>query len=225
MARQNYARLTTPRGVFIYPRLTEADTKFVKPDGEYHTKFALIADDDDTVAFVDKLEGVLDATRSEYIGDKSNKMTAAKVKRSSIADLYEEELDDEGNETGRLIFKFKLKAKIVTKKKSWDQRPRLFDADANPIEGDINPWTGTEGKCSLELFPYYMESTKQFGLSLRLKGAQILKLVEGGGESAGDMGFGNEDGGYTSDTNAPTNDFSDEADAGDDDVSEDDVEF
>lgn len=221
MARQTYARLTTPRGVFIYPRLTEADTKFVKPDGEYHTKFALVTDEEDTSNFVNQLEEILADTRKAYISDKDNKMTPAKVKRSSIADLYEEEMDDEGNDTGRLIFKFKLKAKVVTKTKSWDQRPRLFDAAAQPIESDITPWTGTEGKCNIELFPYYMESTKQFGLSLRLKGAQILKLVTGGGETAEDQGFGAEAGGYTAEVADDESGFT----ANDADNSEDGEEF
>lgn len=215
--KRTYARLTTPRGVFIYPRLTEADTKFVKPHGEYHTKFALVRDEDETIAFVEKLEESL----QEYIDENPDELSKAKLKKAGRADLYEEELDDEGEETGRYIFKFKLKAKVTTKTKSWDQKPRLFDANAQPIEGDINPWTGSEGKCNIELFPYYMESTKQFGLSLRLKGAQILKLVTGGGENANDMGFGAEDGGYVSETSAAANGF--DAEQGND--GEDETEF
>lgn len=223
--KQSYMRLTSPRGVFIYPRLTEPDKKFVKPDGEYHTKFALAEGEDSTDEFIETLETELKATRKEFIADKTNKMTKAKVKRSSIADLYEVEADDEGEETGRLIFKFKLKARIVTKDKAWDQKPRLFDAQAEPIEAEIRPWTGTEGKCSLELFPYYMESTKQFGLSLRLKGAQILKLVEGSGESAEDQGFESE-AGYTQDDSAePESGFEEETPDGGDPDDPDEEEF
>ena len=56
----NYPILTTPRGVFIFPHLTVPDTKFVKPDGEYHTKFALDADLESTSAFIDTLAALLD---------------------------------------------------------------------------------------------------------------------------------------------------------------------
>ncbi len=157
------ATFTTPRGILVYPHLTDPDTKFVKPDGEYHTKFALEADSKEAGVLIDQLEELMQA----YIDDNPDGLTKAKLKKAGRADLYEEEVDDEGEETGRIIFKFKLKAKVVTKTKSWDQKPRLFDGNAQPIQGDINPWTGSEAKISAEVFPYYMESTKQFGLTHR----------------------------------------------------------
>ena len=193
MAKQDYPRLTTPRGTFIYPKLVEPDTKYVKPHGEYSTKFALELDDAETTAFIERLEEILQA----YIDENPKDLKPAVIKKAGRNDLFEEECDDEGEETGRAIFRFKLAAKVETETKSWDQKPRLFDAAAQPIEdGSVNPWTGTEGKCNIEVFPYFMQSQKVFGLSLRLKGAQILKLVQGEGASADDMGFGAEDGGY-----------------------------
>jgi len=193
MAKNTYPTITSPRGVFVYPHLTEPDTKFVKPDGEYHMKLALEAGLDTTKKFVNELTRLLE----EYIAGDTHELTKAKLKKAGTSDFFEEECDDEGEDTGRLLFKFKLKAKIVTKTKSWDQAPRLFDSKAQPIVGDINIWTGSEGKVNVEIFPYYMESTKQFGLSLRCKGVQILKLVEGsGGPDAEAMGFGEEDDGY-----------------------------
>jgi hypothetical protein len=193
MAANKYPTLTTPRGVLIYPHLTSPDTKFVKPDGEYHTKFAL----EEGVKITDKFCAELDRLLEEYIEENPDELTKAKLKKAGRADIYESELDDEGEETGRVIFKFKLKAKVVTKTKSWDQAPRLFDSAAQPITGSPSIWTGSEGKVNVEVFPYYMESTKQFGLSLRCIGAQILKLVEGsGGPDAEQMGFGAEDDGY-----------------------------
>ena len=52
MAKLQLAKFTTPRGILVYPHLTEADTKFVKPDGEYHTKFALDADSKEATALI-----------------------------------------------------------------------------------------------------------------------------------------------------------------------------
>lgn len=196
MAKRNYPKITTPKGVLVYPHLSEPDTKFVKPDGEYHTKFALPADEPVTTAFIEKLEGILQA----YIDENPDELSPAKLKKAGRADLFEEEVDDEGEETGRLIFKFKLKAKVKTKTKEWDQKPRLFDSAANPVS-NVNPWTGTVAKVSAEIFPYYMETTKQFGLSMRCQAVQILELVSGGGASASDFGFGEEDG-YVSEASA-----------------------
>ena len=212
--KNRYPTLTTPRGVFVYPHLTEPDTKFVKPDGEYHTKFALPADEKSSTAFINQLDRLLE----EYIEENPDSLTKAKLKKAGRADIYEEEVDDEGDETGRVIFKFKLKAKVVTKTKSWDQRPRLFDSQAQPLTGSPSIWTGSEGKVNVEVFPYYMETTKQFGLSLRCKGAQILKMVEGtGGPDAAAMGFGAEDDGYVATAEAQEEGFSPE--------DEDDEEF
>lgn len=232
--KREYIRLTTPRGVFIYPRLTEPDTKFVKPDGEYHTKFALDADDEFVAQTEQLLEDYIDeelpnieARAKGLKGAKLKKVqkTIEQAQKRETNDLYEEEYDDEGEETGRVLFKFKLKAVVKTDKKSWTQQPRLFDAgdpdkgiDPQPIDPDsVNPWTGTEGKVNVEVFPYFMEKDGVFGLSLRLVGAQILKLVEGSSKGdAGDMGFGAE-GGYTS------ND-SDDTDSGFDSERSDDEE-
>jgi len=203
-----YPRMTTPRGMLVYPHLTEPDTKYVKPNGEYHTKFALANDSEEAVAMIAELEEILDA----YIKENPNKLTKAKLKKAGRDDLYEEEVDDEGEETGRVIFKFKLKAVVETKTKTWEQKPRLFDGNAQPIQGDINPWTGTEGKISSEIFPYYMESTKQFGLSLRCNAVQILVLVTGEGKSAKDFGFGAEDDSYADESSAGTAGFEPEGD-------------
>ena len=203
-----YEMFTTPRGVFIYPHLTEADTKFVKPDGEYHTKFALSPED--SKPFIKTVKKVL----KDYIKANEKELSPAKIKKAGRADIYEEEVNDEGEETGQFIFKFKLKAKVETKTKSWLQQPRLFDSSAQPIKGEINIWTGSEGKVNVELFPYYMATTKTFGVSLRCVGAQILKLVEGEGRSAESMGFGAEDDGYTSAEGG----FEDEDEAGGEDA-------
>jgi hypothetical protein len=92
----------------------------------------------------------------------------------------------------------------------------LFDAQAQPIQGDVNPWTGTEAKISAEVFPYFMESTKTFGLSLRCQAVQILQLVTGGGAGASDFGFGEEDG-YVDESSAGSAGFEPEADDDGDD--------
>lgn len=207
MSKREYPRITTPRGVLIFPHITKPDTKYVKPDGEYHTKFALPAEESSTQAFIKRLEEVL----QKYIDENPDDLKPAVLKKAGRDDLYEEELDDEGEETGRLIFKFKLKAVVETKDKRWEQCPRLFDAKAQPIEEEINPWTGTEGKCSLELFPYFMQNTKNFGISMRLKAVQILELKSGSGPGAGDFGFGAEEDGYTSDSSGSAHGFDEDA--------------
>lgn len=204
---KSYPTLTTERGTFLYPHVTEPDTKFVKPHGEYHTKFA--QDAEVAAPMIKKLTRILDEYMDEQLPIISKRMDGLKgaklkkaqetYKRASnreINPLFEDEVDDEAEETGRVIFKFKLKAVVETEKKTWEQKPRLFDGKAQPIEGDVNIWTGSEGKCQIEVFPYFMEKDAVFGLSLRLKAAQVIKLVSGSGASASDCGFGEEEDGY-----------------------------
>lgn len=231
--KKEYTRITTSRGVFIYPRLTEPDTKFVKPDGEYHTKFALDADDPlveqlDTLLeeYIDSELPNIEARANGLKGAKLKKVmkTVEQAQKRETNELYEVEYDDEGEETGRVLFKFKLKAVVKTEKKTWEQKPRLFDASAEPIpDGTVNPWTGTEGKVNIEVFPYFMEKDGVFGLSLRLVGAQILKLVQGSGKgaSASDMGFEQEEDGYVANNRESDSGF--DAETGED--SEDEGEF
>ncbi|MEW5249934.1 ssDNA-binding protein [Microbulbifer sp. 2201CG32-9] len=188
--KPRYPTTTTPVVSLIFPRLFEPDTKYVKPDGEYHTKFALEAGKGFD-EFVAKLEEVRDG----YIKENPDDIKPAKLKKAKMADFYEEECDHEGEETGRMIFRAKLKAVVKTKTKSWKQKPFLFDAKANPIQEEISVWSGSTAKLSLELFPYFMESTKEVGVSLRLKAVQIIELVQGGGDrDAGSYSFGEEEG-------------------------------
>lgn len=190
MARMQLAKFTTPAGRAVYPHLTEADTKF-DSDGVFHTKLSI------PNAECEQLVNMLEDIRDAFITERLAEMTPAQRKKdkATVADVCEEELDDEGNETGNLVFAFKLKAKVTTKAgKCWDQQPRLFDAKAKPIEGDIKLWGGSTIKISGEVMPYYMASTKQIGVSLRCKAVQVIELVSGGGSSAEDYGFGEEDG-------------------------------
>lgn len=51
-------------------------------------------------------------------------------------------------------------------------------------------------RLSFTAAPYFMQSTKQVGLSLRPVAVQVIKLNEFGGSSAEDYGFSAEEEGY-----------------------------
>ena len=59
MARAKAERFTSPKGIAVWPRLNEPDTKF-KATGEFSTKLAYEADDAAFLALVAKLEGIRD---------------------------------------------------------------------------------------------------------------------------------------------------------------------
>ena len=57
---------------------------------------------------------------------------------------------------------------------------------------NVNVWGGSEIKVSAELIPYFT-SMVGAGVSMRLRAAQIINLIEGGSNSSG-YGFKEEEG-------------------------------
>lgn len=181
-------RMITPVGRAIYPKLNEPDTKF-KEEGEYTVNLALSGDD------AQSMIEVIEEAKKEALAMAKKKIKGKKKPKE--ADLpYFEVLDEDENETGEIAFKFKMKASGVSKKtgKRWERRPPIFDAKTNKIDPEKTMiWGGTMMKVSYTVSPYYVPALGA-GVSLRLEGVQVIELVSGGGASASDLGFGEEDG-------------------------------
>ena len=95
----------------------------------------------------------------------------------------------------RLIFKFKTKAKIITRDgKVIPNKVAIFDSAGKPMV-DANVWSGSEMKVSAELIPYFTAMAGA-GVSLRLRAVQITKLVEGGAGNSKGYGFDEVKDGY-----------------------------
>ena len=170
--KPSYTRINTPVGTAVFPHLHEPDTKF-DAEGVYRTKFALPADE--AADLIEKLEGIRDA----YVAEQDAKTR----KTHSIAEVCETELDDEGDETGRVIFTFKMRARITRKsdQKVFEQAPAIFDSANNRLAEPPAIWGGSKLRINAEVVPYTMASSKTLGVSLRLKAVQIVELVSGGG--------------------------------------------
>lgn len=202
-----FQRINTPVGEAVYPHLNSKDTKFVA-EGEYHTKLRVVAEDAE--GLVEKLEEIRDEFVAEQIKED------AKKKKWTIAPVVEEELDDEGEETGKVILKTKLKAHVTTKDgKEWDQEPAIFDSGNTRVEdiSKLRIFGGSKLRLNCDVVPYAMSSTKTFGVSLRLRAVQIVELVQGGGSP-----FDEVEGGERIDEPVDSNPF----DGGDDDANDND---
>lgn len=102
--------------------------------------------------------------------------------------------DDEGTVS------IKAKCKDAWKKRDGTTTPRIvpiFDGmgqvATKKLQGCIG--NGSLINVSYELYPFVFSPTS-FGISVRLKGVQVLKLVRYGGESAEDLGFSKHEGAY-----------------------------
>lgn len=217
--------LTSPRGVYQWPRLNAPDTKF-KEEGEYSVSLILKADAPETKKFIETLtphyEAALEAGREEF--KKLKVETRKKLKNITENALFTEVFDKETEEpTGEIKFRFTMTASGVSKKtgKAWKRKPKVFDAKGNYMPKPPEIWSGTEGRVNFELRPYFVPGTGACGLSLRLEAVKILKLVsEGGAADASKYGFDEEEDGYEYEADAMTSDES--GDASDDDGEGDD---
>lgn len=177
-------RFTTPVCKFQYPKLIEPDTKF-NPLGDFKITGLIEAGESSDLA--DQLDNLLNR-------HKESLKAQAPTQKFKLADLpygYEE-ID------GRAIFvvKTKMKAKGVDRDgRQWSAAPALFDAKGAPITDRStlkNMWSGTVGRISFEACPFYQPAIGA-GITLRLRGVQIISLVESGGD-ASSFGFEEEDG-------------------------------
>lgn len=181
--KNRYTKIVTPKGVAQYPWLSSPDTKFSEI-GEYKTN--LIVGKKEASDIIK----MIDTAREESMKLAAEKSNGKKIKQADAP--YFDEVDDDGKPTGNVIFKFKCKAKVTTKSgESFENKPTLFDAKGKPML-NINVWGGSEIKVSAELIPYFT-SMVGAGVSMRLRAAQIIKLIEGGSNSSG-YGFKEEEG-------------------------------
>lgn len=241
-ARKTLPKFTSPRVVFVYPKLTEPDygnEKFPKPDGEYSVKGKLSSDEAEAFAArkIGKLDGKLVSLNDLYeqakrdaeaayaeLDVKTRKANEKKGITGPIMNpmfevLYDKDTEEE---TGEVAFKATKKASGEVKKgpragQKWSSKPDLYDASGKPLKGKLpNIWGGSEGKLSFSVSSYFIPGTAAAGLKFMLDGAQVIDLVSNGSRSAESHGFGAEDGGYEYDPS----EFQDETDGSDEGSSE-----
>lgn len=189
----------TPAGTALYPKLGEPDTKF-KAEGTYSVKLRLNgADADELIAICD---AATEEAYTDAIAEAKNERDKKKIKRADPS--YTPEEDEDGNETGCMLFNFKMVASGISKKdnKPWTRVCPVFDAKRKPIDPKkIKIGSGSIVKVAYDAMPFYTAALGA-GCSLRLEAVQVLELHEWGNKDAASFGFGEEDGYDTVETTA-----------------------
>lgn len=174
----------TPEGRAVYPHLNEPDTQF-DADGTFSTKLAIPTEHAGDL--VEKLE---EFAEDSYKGH-CKEQRKPKLKRHDHP--WDEEYDRDGNPTGNILFKFKMRAKTRT---GIEMRPILVDAKKQPMTDNIG--SGSKLKIAFEARGWFVPSLGA-GITLRLRGVQVIDLVEwSSGKSASSLGFNEEQGFETS---------------------------
>ena len=101
-----------------------------------------------------------------------------KIERNPLP--FKPEVDENLEETGGIVFKFKEDAKWVRKSdgKEWDMTPKVVNAKNKPWDNSIEIGNGSIIKVAYEVSPYTKPCC---GVSIKLRGVQVINLVEYGG--------------------------------------------
>lgn len=173
------------KGKALWAKVFTPDTKF-DSDGLYSIE--VVIPEEEAQEVCEYLEGLRDERLAAEV--KAN----PKAKSLSARPVFEQDLDKDGNETGNLKFKAKLKATVRGRdNNTYKQKPIVVDAKRTPMTEETLIGNGSVVKVAYEPVTYVMASSKQVGVSLRLKGVQVIELVEYGNKNATSM-FDEEDG-------------------------------
>lgn len=171
----------------------------------------------DTVqGFMDEIEKLCKEAYDDGIAAMEAELAEAKGKKKADLKANIESLgvklpfgpdyDDEGDETGLVVFRTKTKATYKDKKGVvHDKTLPLYDSAGEPISPEAREgmklWSGSQIICAVECTPWVMPSIDMAGVSLRLNAVQVIELSggAGGNRSAESFGFGVTGGGFKAD--------------------------
>ena len=168
--------LTTPAGIASYPWITEPDTRY-NPDGHYSVN--LVVPEEQAQPLVNAINNEW----TEFIGQ----FKGPKAKKQPASLGYDNQYDDEGNETGNIVFKAKMKHIIRYKDKETgedkiiEKKLPIFDAEGLAIH-PTSVWGGSKLACNITIKGY--EAGANLGVSLYLNAVQIIELVAGGSNTS-----------------------------------------
>jgi hypothetical protein len=192
--KKKQSTFTTPVGVARWPKLHEPGLNFNKDGNEYRVTLSLPA------AEVADLVKRLEAERQSVFVEAQKAAAPADRRKVKLNDSppWVEEVDTEGNPTGNILFKFKLRAETTRKSdgKTFTFKPALFDSAGKPCP-DAKIGGGSKIRVNAEIRPYDAKAGG-VGVQLQLRAVQVLELVEYGDRDASAYGFEvSEDSGWT----------------------------
>tara|TARA_R110000803_G_scaffold60921_3_gene120508 strand:+ start:5382 stop:6098 length:717 start_codon:yes stop_codon:yes gene_type:complete len=172
-------KILTPKGIAHYPYISKPDEGREYSDGKYKVNLSIPAEEAQPI--IEQINAVLLAG----IKAEKDKNPNKKIKSAPIP--YSNEVDEDGNETGNVIIKFKSKYK-----------PSVVDAKNN-LMVDHNIYGGSVLRVG-GVVSFY-NSAIGCGVTIRLGAVQIIEYVEG--SAGGNFGFGEEEG-FTFSSNEST---------------------
>jgi hypothetical protein len=202
----------TPIGVAVWPHLHSPDTKFDK-DGVYRVQLAYPVGSPEANKLIAQIDAwvasAIEAENKRLVADGKKAKVASAFKRADLP--YKMELNDEGEETGRVLFNFKLKAKGKTREgEVFERRVALYVKGGAPLPKDKKIGGGSLLQVSYEANPFFTGGLGA-GVSLRMEAVMVHDLVEWQQRDAAGYGFDVDD----TATQVSDSTASDDAESGD----------
>lgn len=181
----------SPIGIARHAWVNKPDTKY-NADGLYHTK--LVLEGDEAEAFKKEIDAEVDRAFEEEV--EVNKLTPAAAKKWTKYYPYEVEVDDQGAETGKVIFMFKQNA-VIKLKDGGVKNFQLGIRDSKNAAITDNVFGGATIRTLYKPRNVKLATQKQFGVRLDFSMVQLLKQapMSGGGFDEVDEAYtGSNDG-------------------------------
>lgn len=173
-------RMSTPIGEAVYPALHRADTKF-DDAGTWKADVRVKADD---------AKGIM-----EKLGKKYKEHTGSAMPKDG-GNLWSVELDDDGDPTGNIMFKLRVKNVVRKDGEMWVRKPKLFDTSSPPQPISVEPFGGTK---MIVAFDVYCYDIPKKGVKLQPVAVQIIELKTGGDDDPDAFGFNDMEAGFKTD--------------------------
>lgn len=184
------AAIIKAHGKALWCKVVEPDYKF-DDAGVFSTKLVITEEEKDRLEGV--LQPMLDAHYDEVIKSAKNPAAAKKVVKKAA--IFKASVDENGDDTGEYEISFKRKATITAKKtgKVYNQKIAVFIGKGKPMPAGVQIGNGSDITVAFEVAHsspdmktpgYFMQSTKEVGLSLRLQAVLVKELKEYSGDGA-----------------------------------------
>jgi len=167
-------KVTSPKGAALWAKLDKPDREY-NEKGQYSVDLVCDPGDSKVAAFIENLEELRDTALEQANKGKP------KPKQYKPRPVFKEEYDKDGEETGNIVFKFKMNN--VDDRREGQNKVILVGPKAS--EGAIpmvNIGNGSVIRCVAFANPYSMASDKTIGVSLILEKVQLIELVSFGGD-------------------------------------------
>lgn len=198
-------KFITPKFIAKWPWLTKPDTKF-NEGGVFRVTAVLdpnIPEDLEFLELIDKVgEAAYEQAKMEIEKEKNAAKRNQKLKQLVLAPVSQEELDENGEATGKVELKFKSYA--TRRDKEGNEVAvsiPLCDAHRNRLDPENTPiGNGSELRISGMAKGRYVAAQGKAYVTLYISAVQVVKLVPylaGDGEFSG---FSDEEGGYVNTT-------------------------